>query len=256
MTLRKCLLALGAVTALGLGTQAAAATLTIATVNNGDMIRMQMLADDFRRQHPDIELQWVTLEENLLRQRVTIDVATQGGQYDVVTVGNYEVPIWAQHDWLVPLEDLGDDFASDDLLPAIHESLSYDGRLYAAPFYGESAMVMYRTDLAEDRTVLANERTFAGWLRTGFAAVGIGLAFHVLFGEIEPPWVPRAIATVFLCLAMLVVILAERRAAAVVRRLNAHVVKSARRMNLRLISWSMVSATAALIVALWTLSFP
>lgn len=149
MTLRKCLLALGAATMSGLATQAAAATLTIATVNNGDMIRMQMLADDFTRQHPDIELQWVTLEENLLRQRVTIDVATQGGQYDVVTVGNYEVPIWAQHDWLVPLDDLGDDFASDDLLPAIHESLSYDGRLYAAPFYAESALTMYRTDLFE-----------------------------------------------------------------------------------------------------------
>lgn len=112
-----------------------------------------------------------------------------------------------------------------------------------------------RTDLAEDRTILANERTFAGWLRTGFAAVGIGLAFHVLFGEIEPAWVPRAIATVFLGLAMLVVILAERRAAAVTRRLNAHVVKSARRMNLRLISWSMVAATAALIAALWLLRF-
>lgn len=110
-----------------------------------------------------------------------------------------------------------------------------------------------RTELAEDRTILANERTFAGWLRTGFAAVGIGLAFHVLFGEIEPAWVPRAIATVFLCLGMLVVILAERRAAAVMRRLNAHVVETACKMNIRVISWSMVAATAALIAALWSI---
>jgi len=149
MTRKKRLLAFVAGIATILAAQAGAVTLTIATVNNGDMIRMQKLADDFTRQHPDIELRWVTLEENLLRQRVTIDVAMQGGQYDVVTVGNYEVPIWAAQDWLVPLDDLGDDFAEDDLLPAIDDSLSYDGKLYAAPFYAESALTMYRTDLFE-----------------------------------------------------------------------------------------------------------
>lgn len=149
MTFRIRLLALAAGIATVFTARADAVTLTIATVNNGDMIRMQRLAADFARRHPDIELRWVTLEENLLRQRVTIDVATQGGQYDVVTVGNFEVPIWAQHDWLVPLEDLGSDFARDDLLPAINDSLSYEGKLYAAPFYAESALTMYRTDLFE-----------------------------------------------------------------------------------------------------------
>jgi len=149
MTMRTRLLALLAGIATICAARADAVTLTIATVNNGDMIRMQKLAGDFVRQYPDIELRWVTLEENLLRQRVTIDVATQGGQYDVVTVGNYEVPIWAAQDWLVPLEDLGEDFARDDLLPAIHDSLSHDGKLYAAPFYAESALTMYRTDLFE-----------------------------------------------------------------------------------------------------------
>lgn len=149
MTMRKRLLALGAAIASVFAAPVGAVTLTIATVNNGDMIRMQRLADEFTRQYPDVELRWVTLEENLLRQRVTIDVATQGGQYDVMTVGNYEVPIWAAQDWLVPLDDLGEDFASDDLLPAIADSLSYEGKLYAAPFYAESALTMYRTDLFE-----------------------------------------------------------------------------------------------------------
>lgn len=149
MTLNKRLLGLGTGIAMSLAAHADAGTLTIATVNNGDMIRMQKLADDFTQHNPGIELHWVTLEENLLRQRVTIDVATQGGQYDVMTVGNYEVPIWAAQDWLVPLDDLGDDFAQDDLLPAIGDSLSYDGQLYAAPFYAESALTMYRTDLFE-----------------------------------------------------------------------------------------------------------
>jgi sorbitol/mannitol transport system substrate-binding protein len=123
-------------------------TLTIATVNNGDMIRMQGLTDDFTAQHPDIKLEWVTLEENVLRQNVTTDIATNGGQYDILTIGTYEVPIWGAQGWLAPLE-FGAEYDVDDLLPAIRAGLTVDGTLYAAPFYGESSMVMYRTDLME-----------------------------------------------------------------------------------------------------------
>ena len=155
MTIKRTLLGSAAAIA-GLTTAAFAqdtTTLTIATVNNGDMIRMQGLADNFTEQHPDIELEWVTLEENVLRQRVTQDIATQGGQFDVMTIGVYEVPIWAEQDWLTPLDDLPEDYNVDDLLPAVREALTIDGQLYAAPFYGESAMVMYRTDLAEEAGV-------------------------------------------------------------------------------------------------------
>jgi putative membrane protein len=111
--------------------------------------------------------------------------------------------------------------------------------------------VAERVALAEDRTLLANERTFAGWLRTGLAAVGIGVAFHALFQRMEPAWVPRAIATLFLLAAIVVVVAAERRAAAVTRRLSAHVVVSARAMNLRLIALAMAAGTIALIAAIW-----
>ncbi len=134
----------------GFAWSAAAETkLTIATVNNGDMIRMQQLTDDFTVKNPDIALEWVTLEENALRQKVTTDIATKGGQFDVLTIGTYEVPIWAKKGWLVPLDNLGADYDVDDLLPAIRAGLSLDGKLYAAPFYGESSMVMYRKDLVE-----------------------------------------------------------------------------------------------------------
>jgi sorbitol/mannitol transport system substrate-binding protein len=121
--------------------------LTIATVNNGDMIRMQKLTDDFTSANPDIKLNWVTLEENVLRQKVTTDIATKGGQFDVLTIGTYEVPIWAKKNWLVPLDNLGADYDVDDLLPKIRDALSVNGKLYAAPFYGESSFTMYRKDL-------------------------------------------------------------------------------------------------------------
>ncbi len=139
-----------AVMSTGLSFSAAAETkLTIATVNNGDMIRMQGLTEDFTAKNPDISVEWVTLEENALRQKVTTDIATKGGQFDVLTIGTYEVPIWAKKGWLVPLDNLGADYDVDDLLPAIRSGLSMDGKLFAAPFYGESSMVMYRKDLFE-----------------------------------------------------------------------------------------------------------
>jgi sorbitol/mannitol transport system substrate-binding protein len=120
--------------------------LTIATVNNGDMIRMQGLTADFTAKNPDITLEWVTLEENVLREKVTTDIATKGGQFDVLTIGTYEVPIWGKKGWLLPLTAVDD---PDDLIPAIRGGLTVDGKLMAAPFYGESSMVMYRTDLME-----------------------------------------------------------------------------------------------------------
>ena len=138
---------LGAATLLGSAPSIAQTTLTIATVNNGDMIRMQALTNEFTAKNPDITVKWVTLEENVLRQRVTTDIATKGGQFDVLTIGTYEVPIWAKKNWLIPLDNLGSDYDTADLLPKIRDAVSVSGKLYAAPFYGESSMVMYRTDL-------------------------------------------------------------------------------------------------------------
>jgi len=134
---------------LSVSSIAFAETITIATVNNGDMIRMQQLSDDFKKNNPGIELKWVTLEENVLRQRVTTDIATNGGQFDVLTIGMYEAPIWAERGWLAPLDDLPAGYDIDDILPPIREGLSHGGTMYAAPFYGESSFTMYRTDLFE-----------------------------------------------------------------------------------------------------------
>jgi sorbitol/mannitol transport system substrate-binding protein len=149
MNLKTTLLSVSALALMVAGAHAQNTTVTIATVNNGDMIRMQGLTSAFNAEHPDITLEWVTLEENVLRQRVTQDIATNGGQFDVLTIGTYEVPIWGAQGWLKSLNDLPAEWNADDLLPAIRDGLTVDGELYAAPFYGESSMVMYRTDLME-----------------------------------------------------------------------------------------------------------
>ena len=135
----------------------AASELVIATVNNGHMIEMQKLTKFFEQANPDIKVKWVTLEEGVLRQRVTTDIATKGGQFDVMTIGMYETPIWGKKGWLQELKP-DSSYDVDDLLPAIRQGLSVDGKLYAAPFYGESSMLMYRKDLADKVGVKLPER--------------------------------------------------------------------------------------------------
>ncbi|WP_374406287.1 YidH family protein [Pelagerythrobacter sp.] len=110
-----------------------------------------------------------------------------------------------------------------------------------------------RTDLAEDRTMLANERTFAGWMRTGLAAVGIGVGFNALFEEMQPSWLPRAIASCFVLAGMVVFFLAERHSCIVLERLDAHSVRPVRRMNLRLVVGMMSLGSFVLLVSLWFL---
>jgi sorbitol/mannitol transport system substrate-binding protein len=143
---------------MALATGAYAATeIVIATVNNGHMIEMQKLTPHFEKANPDIKVKWVTLEEGVLRQRVTTDIATKGGQFDVMTIGMYETPIWGKKGWLKELKtDAAYDV--DDLLPAMRNGLSVEGKLYAAPFYGESSMLMYRKDLADKAGVKFADR--------------------------------------------------------------------------------------------------
>jgi sorbitol/mannitol transport system substrate-binding protein len=119
----------------------------IATVNNPDMIELKKLSARFKEQNPDIKLNWVIVEENILRQRVITDVSQGIGQFDIVYIGLYETPIFAKRGWLRPFENLPSDYDLDDVFKSLRDGLSYNGKLYALPFYGESSMLMYRKDL-------------------------------------------------------------------------------------------------------------
>ena len=110
-----------------------------------------------------------------------------------------------------------------------------------------------RTDLAEDRTILANERTFGSWVRTSLGCIAIGVGFHALFNKVEPSWVPRLIATGFLALAAVIVWLAARRAAAVTKRLSTHIIDRAQRVNLNLIAAAVSLGAITLAGAIWFL---
>lgn len=148
MMLRKTLSA--SAVALALTGGAFAEEITVATVNNADMITMQELAPAWEEATGNT-INWVVLEENVLRQRTTTDIATGGGSFDVMFIGAYETPIWGAKGWLTPLDDFADDpdYDLEDIFPLVRNGLSADGSLYAVPLYSETSFTFYRTDLFE-----------------------------------------------------------------------------------------------------------
>jgi sorbitol/mannitol transport system substrate-binding protein len=131
-------------------------TITLAAVDNPQMADLKNLVSDFQSQHSDITVKIVTLPEDQLRQQVTQDVAANSGRFDLFTIGTYEVPLWAKKGWI---ENLGPYIAKDssydpgDLIPGVSKALSYNGDLYAVPFYGESSMLMYRKDMLQAKGI-------------------------------------------------------------------------------------------------------
>ena len=125
-------------------------TVTVAIVSNQQMLDAISLSDLFEHQHPDIHLNFVSLPENEARAKITADVSTQGGEFDVVMISNYETPMWSANGWLVNLQpyiNATPGYDAKDFLPQLRATLSHKGDLYSVPFYGESSFLMYRKDL-------------------------------------------------------------------------------------------------------------
>jgi sorbitol/mannitol transport system substrate-binding protein len=148
-------------------------TITALMVGNPQMEDIAKLTADTFTKDTGITVKFTILPENELRDKVTQDVATQGGQYDVATIGAYEAPIWAKNGWLHELSSYTDKdsgYDSADLLEPMVKSLSgEDGKLYAAPFYGESSFLMYNKELFAAKGLTMPERPT--WQQVaGFAA--------------------------------------------------------------------------------------
>lgn len=133
-------------TGSGTGTAGGNVTLNLATVNNGQMKDMEKLKTEYEKANPGTKVNFQVMEEGDLRSAVTADVASGAGQYDIVTIGAYETPQWGANGWLVDLTpELTRDAAYDvkDILPPVRDAISYNGKQFAVPFYGESSILMY-----------------------------------------------------------------------------------------------------------------
>jgi len=110
-----------------------------------------------------------------------------------------------------------------------------------------------RTDWAEDRTVMANERTYAGWMRTGMASAALGLGFQAIFKAVEPTWVAKSVATVFIAIGIIIFVIAHRKAVNVVERITAHHAEPLPPNRLHLITGLFVLGSVLLAAVLWSL---
>jgi sorbitol/mannitol transport system substrate-binding protein len=137
------------------GSNGAAGTVTVAVVSN-PLITDQMIPltkSVFEKENPGIKVKYATYTEGDLRAAIQKGVSTHSNSFNVVMIGPYEAPLYAKNGWLV---DLTKQYASSDkaydagdLLPSIAKSLSYNGDLYASPFYGESSMLYYNKSLLQ-----------------------------------------------------------------------------------------------------------
>jgi sorbitol/mannitol transport system substrate-binding protein len=134
----------------GGGGKAGSKTVRVLMVNNPQMVDLQKLAGNFTKE-TGIKVDFKVLPENDVRDTIAQDVANQAGQYDVITISNFEVPFYAKNGWLTPLSDYASKdakFDQGDILKPMTQSLTADdGKLYGVPFYGESSMLMYRKDI-------------------------------------------------------------------------------------------------------------
>jgi sorbitol/mannitol transport system substrate-binding protein len=145
----------------GSGGGGSSKSVSVLMVGNPQMVDIQKLTKDTFTKDTGIKVNYTVLPENELRTKVTQDIATKAGQYDVASVGAYEVPIWAKNGWLRDMDTYADSPSWDrsDILPPMIKSLSgEDGKLYALPFYGESSFMMYRKDVFKQKGLTMPER--------------------------------------------------------------------------------------------------
>ncbi len=127
--------------------------INVAIVGNPQMQDIASLTPELFTAETGINVNYVILEEQTLREIVTRDVGAGGQQFDVVMIGMFEAPQFGRNGWLVDLNEFAEgdeEYMLDDIIPAVRNGLSYEGGLYAAPFYAESSYVMYRKDVLDE----------------------------------------------------------------------------------------------------------
>ena len=77
-----------------------------------------------------------------------------------------------------------------------------------------------RTQWAEDRTLMANERTFSSWMGTGLGAIGVAIGLKAVFGAFDPTWAAKLVASIFLFAAIAIFWAARRQALKTFHRLT------------------------------------
>jgi sorbitol/mannitol transport system substrate-binding protein len=137
-------------------------SINVLMVNNPQMVDLQSLTAEHFTAETGITVNFTVLPENDVRDKISQEFSSQAGQYDVASLSNFEIPIYARSEWIAPMDAfIADDpeFDQDDILEPMVLSLSgEDGQVYGQPFYGESSFLMYRKDVLDAEGITMPER--------------------------------------------------------------------------------------------------
>jgi len=137
-------------------------TINVLMVNNPQMIDLQRLTEANFTKATGIHVNYTVLPENDVRDKISQEFSSQAGQYDVASLSNFEIPIYAKSKWIAPLDDYAKadtTFDQADILSSMTKSLTADdGKLYGEPFYGESSFLMYRKDVLQQAGITMPEK--------------------------------------------------------------------------------------------------
>jgi sorbitol/mannitol transport system substrate-binding protein len=137
-------------------------SITVLMVNNPQMVDLQRLTAEHFTRDTGITVDFTVLPENDVRDKISQEFSSQAGQYDVASLSNFEIPIYARSGWIAPMDPyiaVDPEFDQADILGPMTQSLTGDdGQIYGQPFYGESSFLMYRKDVLEGTGIAMPER--------------------------------------------------------------------------------------------------
>ncbi len=136
-------------------------SINVLMVNNPQMVDLQRLTADNFTKETGITVNYTVLPENDVRDKISQEFTSQAGQYDVASLSNFEIPIYAKAGWIAPMDDFiakDPEFDQEDILAPMTTSLSSEGKIYGQPFYGESSFLMYRKDILKAKGVTMPDR--------------------------------------------------------------------------------------------------
>jgi len=107
------------------------------------------------------------------------------------------------------------------------------------------------TRLAEDRTILANERTFSSRMGLALGNLALAVGLQAVFGETEPTWIAKLTASVFIGIAIFVAITGYQNSKKMLQRLNTYRSEPASTRGMLVVSTFIGLGAFAIGIILW-----
>lgn len=118
--------------------------------------RLERMAREFTRENPGIDVRITSVPSNTAHDKLFAGIAA-GEVPDVAVVGASWMPELAQAN---ALEEVPADIDQSQLLPAAVKVMQVDGKTLGVPWFLDTRVLFYRTDIAEKAGMRAAPRTW------------------------------------------------------------------------------------------------